>query len=78
MTWAATVFEMNCSLKPSRACKRRACCGVFVQANLFQAKLFDLRFQFAILRAHAAQVEIVMPEIAAAVLRSRPWPFRKE
>ena len=57
---------MNCSLKASRALQAAGLGGILAQAHLLQPHLFDLRFEFAILRAHAAQIEVIVPDVAGA------------
>ncbi len=42
--------------------------GVFAEPHLFKPHLLNLIFQLAVFGAHAAQIKIVVPEIAGAVL----------
>src|ERR1039457_5968869 len=90
ITCAATVREINCSLKASRVCRRRAwaassarrtCSNLMCsicslswsrcarpKMHLLQPHVFELLLELAVLGAYSAQIKVVVPEIAAAVL----------
>ena len=68
MTCAATVFAMYCSLKAEQGLQAARLLGVVGQTHLLQPEPLDLEFQIAIFLPHSAQVDVVAPHAAQAVL----------
>ena len=51
ITWAATVFEMNFSLKSSRTCNRRGLVGILLEPHLLHLQAGDFILEFTVLFA---------------------------
>ena len=78
ITCAATVLRDELLFEGQQRLQAMRLGSVFAEANLLQPHLLNLFFEIAVLGPHSAQIEIVVPEIAGAVLRSRPARARKE
>ena len=69
ITCAASVFEINCSLNASRDCNRCACSASSLKRTCSGAVVRSASFSSRFSCADSAQVKIVVPEVAGAVLR---------